>query len=588
MNTHRFHRPSAALAVFSMLVAMIQVPASAAPPRAAITIKDAWVIEGDAGSKVLSFEVRAKGRDAAKASVSWATADDTAIAGSDYKAANGTLHFTSGLRQIIHITVMGDAADETNETLQVNLSAAAHAKISDPQGLGTIQDDDEAQALPALSIADDVVGEGNEGSATEASFEITLSKPSASAVTVNYLTADATATAGSDYAAVPPSTLTFAPGDVTEFAAVEVKGDNIDEAANETLAVNLSGPNGAAITDGSATGTIVDDESAPAISIGDVTVTEGDTGVTTATFEVTSSHASDSDVTLQYATVAGSANTALDFHDALPTDLLFPGHGPLSQTVSIEVVGDLIDESDEAFTVALSNIQGGLPADIEGKSVIVDNDTTGVRLDGGTSVEGDGPVAFTLRLTKPSSQNVTVHYTTADGTAKAASDYVAAAAGANFAPGATSQVISVGVIDDGVAERPQSFTLGITQTINAELADGEAVGTILDDDRKPSYTKLSKRIRGGRIHVAGRLSPAHKGRKMTVTLKKRTQGRWVKVRTKRPLLSAGIDVNRDGVLDSKFATRFMNPRNATRCRLVARFTGDLHHFPSQARRTFNC
>jgi hypothetical protein len=113
-------------------------------------------------------------------------------------------------------------------------------------------------------------------------------------------------------------------------------------------------------------------------------------------------------------------------------------------------------------------------------------------------------------------------------------------------------------------------------------------GDDLDDDRKPSYTMLTNRIRNGRIHVNGRLSPAHKGRRMTVTLKKGSDGRWVKVRTKRPLLGAGVDVSGDSVLDSKYSTRFRNPKNAKRCRVIARFAGDLHHFPSKARRTFHC
>jgi hypothetical protein len=75
---------------------------------------------------------------------------------------------------------------------------------------------------------------------------------------------------------------------------------------------------------------------------------------------------------------------------------------------------------------------------------------------------------------------------------------------------------------------------------------------------------------------------------MAVTLKKRKNGRWVKVRTKRPLLSGRTDINGDGVRDSRFRVRFFNPRNTKRCRVIARFPGDFNHRPSTARKTFNC
>jgi hypothetical protein len=173
MSTVRIHRRSATVVAFAMLVAALHVPASAAPPKASITINDVSVTEGNSGTRVLSFTARIKGRRSTGASVAWATENVAATAGSDYNAGSGTVSFSSGKTQKVNITVVGDQTDEPDETFNVNLSGAVNAKIADVQGVGTIMDDDEAATL---SIADDVVGEGNLGSTASANFDVTLSQ----------------------------------------------------------------------------------------------------------------------------------------------------------------------------------------------------------------------------------------------------------------------------------------------------------------------------------------------------------------------------------------------------------------------------
>jgi len=103
--------------------------------------------------------------------------------------------------------------------------------------------------------------EGNSGT-TPFVFTVTLSAASASTVTVNYATADGTATAGSDYLATS-GTLTFNPGVTTQPITVSVIGDTTVE-PNETFFVNLSSPSNATIATGQGTGTIVNDDGAVA------------------------------------------------------------------------------------------------------------------------------------------------------------------------------------------------------------------------------------------------------------------------------------------------------------------------------------
>ena len=155
------------------------------------------------------------------------------------------------------VSVIGDAAPEANETFVVNLSGPVNATLADGQGLGTIADDDTGVVL----FIDDVsVTEGNAGT-VNATFTVSLSSGVGQQVTVDFATADGTATAPADYAA-GAGTLTFPPGSTTQSVTVAVNGDLLDE-ANETFLVNLSNPTNATIADGSGLGTINDDDAPP-------------------------------------------------------------------------------------------------------------------------------------------------------------------------------------------------------------------------------------------------------------------------------------------------------------------------------------
>src|SRR5262249_51997080 len=148
---------------------------------------------------------------------------------------------------------------------------------------------------------------GNVGPST-ALFTVQLSAASSEPVTVRYATADGTATAGSDYQAAS-GTLTFAAGETSKTIAVLVNGDRLAE-PNETFSVNLTSPNNATIADGHGLGTIVDDE--PRVSISDVMMKEGNSGLTAFAFRASLSVAYDVPVTVDYATAGGTATAGSD------------------------------------------------------------------------------------------------------------------------------------------------------------------------------------------------------------------------------------------------------------------------------------
>ena len=110
----------------------------------------------------------------------------------------------------------------------------------------------------AISVADARVEEAV-GAMLE--FAVTLDRTRASAVSVDYATADGSATAGDDYTAAS-GTLTFAPGETTKTIQVAVLDDAHDE-GEETMVLRLSNPTGGRIADGEATGTIENTDAMP-------------------------------------------------------------------------------------------------------------------------------------------------------------------------------------------------------------------------------------------------------------------------------------------------------------------------------------
>src|SRR5206468_2546174 len=192
--------------------------------------------------------------------VDFATADDrTSAADGDYVAASGTVTFLPGVTsQPVAVTVNGDTKFEPNETFFVNLSNPVNATISDNQGAGTIVNDD---GQPTISISDVSQNEGNAGP-TVFTFTVSLSSASFQTITVDFATADGTATtADGDYVAAS-GTVTFLPGVTSQPVAVTVNGDTKFE-PNETFFVNPPFPYTTLFRSNQGAGTIVNDDGQP-------------------------------------------------------------------------------------------------------------------------------------------------------------------------------------------------------------------------------------------------------------------------------------------------------------------------------------
>ena len=324
----------------------------ALPSLPRLSINNLSVTEGNSGTTSAIFTVSLSVPSTSPVTVQYATTDGTAIAGSDYEVASGTLNFAPGeTSKTIAVSVIGDILDEPDETFSVNLSAPTNAELGNSQGIGTILDDDPPP--PTMTINDASVSEGNSGT-VNAVFTVSLSAPTTVPVTVNYATANGTATAGSDYQS-QSGTLTFAPGEISKTVTVAVNGDRLGE-GDERFTVGLTSASNATISDGLGEGTILDDE--PRISISDATKKEGRPGHTTQfTFTVTLSAAYDQAVTMSFRTVDGAATTSDNDYVAQSGTLTF-APGERSKTITIVVNGDSKKEADETFYLDLFGNSG--------------------------------------------------------------------------------------------------------------------------------------------------------------------------------------------------------------------------------------
>jgi CSLREA domain-containing protein len=476
-----------------------------------VTINDVTLAEGNAGTTNFNFTVTLSNAmgGCLPVTVNFATANGTAMGPSDFTPTASSITFnppfaSNTLTQTITVPVIGDLTVEANETFFVNLTAV-NATATDAQGQGTINNDDTA----TIAINDVSQAEGNAGT-TNFVFTVTLSQPSSEQITVNFATANSTATTPSDYVA-NAGTLTFAPGVTSQMITVTVNGDLTVE-ANETFLVNLSGiaGNAAAVpdptfADNAGQGTITNDDTAT-VAINNVSQAEGNAGTTNFVFTVTLSQPSSEQVTVNFATANGTATAPGDYASNAGTLTFAPS--VTSQMITVQVNGDLTVEANETFLVNLSAIAGNnaaVPdptfADNEGQGTITNDDTATIAINDVSQAEGNAGTTnfvFTVTLSRPSSEQVTVNFATANGTATSPSDYATNAGTLTFAPGVTSQMITVQVNGDLAFEPNETFLVNLSAIAgnNAAVpdptfADPQGQGTILNDDVLPPGLQAS-------------------------------------------------------------------------------------------------
>jgi hypothetical protein len=224
----------------------------------------------------------------------------------------------------------------------------------------------------------------------------------------------------------------------------------------------------------------------PSVAIsGPVSVVEGNSGTTPATFQVTRTGATGAVFTVDVATNGGTATAGTDYLPVSGTLTFAPGE--LVRTVEVAVVGDVAIEPDEFFGVQLTNPQGAVLEGGGSSTTILNDDSVppALAISDTAVVEGDAggtEALFTVTLAPASAASVQVGFATADQGALAGTDYTAASGTLTFAPGETVRVVAVPVLGDAADEPHETYLVQLGSAQGAVVADGVGVGTILDDD----------------------------------------------------------------------------------------------------------
>jgi sugar lactone lactonase YvrE len=334
------------------------------------------------GSPAVAVKISRTGDISGAVSVNYETVDGTAKAGPDYTATSGTLNFAPGeLSKTVSVPIIDDNLYEGgNETFSLTLtSPSAPAIVATPSTTIILQDNDSE---PSVSISPTVrISEGDSGT-KNAAVNVTLTNPSVQAITVDYATANASATAGNDYVATS-GTLTIAPGTTSATINVLINGDTTVE-PDETFSINLSNAvNVSSVSIANAIITIANDDATVQVSSAALSVNEGAgfaTVIVTRLGDISKAatvHFATTDVAgLQNCTLSnGKASERCDY--ATTVGLLQFGFGQITRALIIPIVDDALVEGDETFTINLSGAVGATvgtpnPATI----TIVDNDTT--------------------------------------------------------------------------------------------------------------------------------------------------------------------------------------------------------------------
>jgi hypothetical protein len=473
-----------------------------------LQFSDPTYVAGESGG-FASITVTRTGGNAGGVTVDYSTADGTAIAGLDYAATSGTLSFgVDVLSQTFVIPINSDTLDDDAETVLLTLSnPTAGAVLGLSNATLTIADDDVAGQL-AFSLVSFSVGEAGKN----AVISVVRSGGAASGVSVAYSTSDGSATAGTDYAATS-GTLTFAANVSKLSFTVPITNDTLAEGI-ETLLLELSSPGGGGVLGAprAALLAITDNDAGGAFRLGKSSYTVSE-GLASLKVSVTRPGGVASGVTVDYATSDGTAQEPGDY-TAVGGTLTFAA-GQASQTLTIPIAADALDEVNESFALALTNPTGGatLGSPAAATITVTDNDAGGVlqfSLTGVSVDEGAGSAGVVVSRAGGSAEGVSVTCTPTDGSAQGGADHGGSAQVLSFGAGVMSQSCTVPILEDALAEGSETLSLTLSDPAGGAGLGAKQTATLTITDNEPITT----------LHLAAASFSAKEGALGTVTVKR--------------------------------------------------------------------
>ncbi|MBL9090682.1 MAG: hypothetical protein JNL96_05630 [Planctomycetaceae bacterium] len=484
------------------------------PSQPTLSVADAQVAEGNSGDRQLAFRISLSEPGNADVVVNFRTYDTTAGSPSDYDTKIDSLVIAAGQTEAwIYVDVHGDSTVETDETIRLSLTSVANATVANPSAIGTILNDDSGPTL-TLRLSTAAVNENQGG--TAAVGTITRGGAVDAPLVVN-LSSNAGGTLSL------PSTVEFAAGqEAATFDIGVVNNADADGRRQYTITAAADGyaPRSALLD-------VLDDEPPPFAAafdfgtasspvapgyqqITDRTAYNGAYGWTAGSrlaadrgtsSALTRDFVYSPDATFQVAAPNGRYEVAVILgdiggyaHDSVGVfvedaqfDVVTTAAGQVVQRTY------LVDVVDGALTLRLRDLGGSdRNAVIEALRVTrIGAVVPSVRVVDAQAAEGDDgskQLAFQVLLSGTSQDDVTINYRTLDSTAGSPSDYAAVVSSLLIPAGQSQGWIYVTSYGDSATEADETLTLQITAVSGATIADGTAVGTIVNDDVPPSLS----------------------------------------------------------------------------------------------------
>jgi uncharacterized delta-60 repeat protein/uncharacterized repeat protein (TIGR01451 family) len=384
--------------------------------------------------------------------VTFYTTDGTAVAGVNYVGVTKTLTFPLGetLASVL-ITVLDDFQIHPDLTVNLTLTNPQPAIAGGPQ-LGhqpfatlTILNDNASVSFSSATYSR--AKNANDGAAT---INIIRVGNTRSVVSVDFATTtNGTAIIGTDYLPVT-NTVVFLAGQTNQSVKIPIVNNSLVE-GNTTVSMQLSNAVGALLLQpAQAVLTIIDSNHAPGQFFFPTNTLFVSQSAGNALITVVRTNGSTGVVTVDYATVAGTAIAGVDY--VFTSNTLVFAEGELSKQIVIPIIPHPLAGLDKSLTIVLTNTTGG--ATILGPNTatltIQDNhEAFTFSAPVYTVTETDGSVSLTVLRQNGSNDLATVHYATTNITAQAGTNYIAISNGIlTFNPGETSKSFSVQVLHD--------------------------------------------------------------------------------------------------------------------------------------------
>jgi Calx-beta domain-containing protein len=455
---------------------------------------------------VATIRVNRTGVLAGAVSVHARTVAGTAVPGRDYTdRPNVLLSFPAGsASQTFTVPITNTTVLDGTRTLTLELFSPTGAGLllgAPPTATLAITDDDSAGVIVFGGNVSVVEG----GTATLS--VIRSGTRLVGGVSVAYSVVGGTAPASS-YALLGSGVLTFGPGETSKSISLTTVNDTIVTGARTViLGLESSGGGGLVGTPGQATVTITDDDRGGVVqfSTARMSVAESAGLVNVKVTRTGSKLAGSVTVPLTY---GGSAVAGTDYGAEPPSSVTF-GPGETSRMIPLTILDNTLPDGDRTLVITLGTPSGGATltsnATLRSATLTIRDDESTLQFSG--HWVGNSPEVV---RTGAANTTVTVHYRSYGGTATDGADYVHLDGTLTFGPGIMTRLIPLQIINDRIAEGPETFTIVLSAPTGGALLgrDSTLPVTIQDNDF------------GGVVEFGASTYTASAGATATITVKR--------------------------------------------------------------------